>query len=435
MKITFERIKIENFKNITLLETKFGNKTYIYGANETGKTTFADAISYVLTGKNSLGDSQFEFIPVGSSGLSPRVELEIQISDKKSVKTVNLVRMYEAKEKKDGGFTGTYQTVCYVNGLKIGPKEYDNWIHDHIATPEVFRLIHDVRYFTENISTNGKGRHWEAQRRLLFSICGMRSDIDIAKSKKRFNELVDGLSQYDNVNQYLEKLKSDEKTINSTIESANDIIREINEDFVSDKNEPNVPKRKYCKYCGSVISTQMISRQVNDMNLVTKLHNSVTDKLEERAQIRRKIDLCKDFIEMKCKLAQKKINEMLDGVQVEFFKKNKTNDELVDCCSIYWNGVPYHSLSYSTKFVVSMKIALAFQKFYGISFPLLIDNAESINIDYLDESFPQSIYLIMREQRCNECGGYVGRKNGDWKWKCVDCGIIVNKTLEIKTEE
>lgn len=441
MKITFKRIKIENFKNLEHLETEFGNKTYIYGANETGKTTFADAISYVLTGKNSFGESQFEFIPVGSVGLSPKVVLELELQDKKKFaylggkKFVTLVRIYQAKKNKNGNFTGEYQTVCHIDGLKVGPKEYEKWIEEHICNSEIFRLIHDVRYFTENISTNGKERTWEAQRRLLFSICCMKSDIDMAKYKKRFSDIVEGLQQYDDVNQYLEKLKSDEKNINFTIESANDIIREINEDFDADKNEPNVPKRKYCKYCGSVISTQMISRQVNDMNLVTKLHNSVTDKLEERAQIRRKIDICKDLIELKCKLAQKKVNEMLDGVQVEFFKKNKTNGEMKDCLNLYWNGVPYQSLSYSTKFIVSMKIALAFQKFYGISMPVIIDNAESI--DCIDIPI-QSIVLYKRNvegcPNCN-CINSTGRKENDGLWTCFICGHRFKKTLEIKTEE
>lgn len=433
MKITFKKIKIENFKNLEHLETEFGNKTYVYGANETGKTTFADAISYVLTGKNSLGDSQFEFIPVGSSGLSPRVELEIEIRDKKGVKTVNLVRMYEAKKKKNGEFTVTYQTVCYVNGLKMGPKEYDNWIHDHVATPEVFRLIHDVRYFTENISTNGKERPWEAQRRLLFSICGMKSDIDMAKSKKRFNELVDGLSQYDNVNQYLGKLKEDEKKCNQDIELANNQIKlicEKSESIVYKSNGKNI-----CPMCGNVIVEKVKLKDVAPFFKAEELQDLIKEKLEKRAQTCRLIDLCKNFIEMKCKLAQKKVNEMLDGVQVEFFKKNKTNDELVDCCSIYWNGVPYQSLSYSTKFVVSMKIAMAFQKFYGIEIPLIVDNAESI--DFGQDFDMQMIFLIKRDECCPNCNsfGSLSRKESDGLSSCRVCGHRFKKTLEVVTEE
>lgn len=433
MKITFKRIKIENFKNLEHLETEFGNKTYVYGANETGKTTFADAISYVLTGKNSLGDSQFEFIPVGSSGLSPRVEFEIEISDKKGAKTVNLVRMYEAKKKKDGEFAGTYQTVCYVNGLKIGQKEYDKWIEEHICKPEVFRLIHDVIYFTENISTNGKERPWEAQRRLLFSICGMKSDIDMAKSKKRFNELVDGLSQYDNVNQYLEKLKEEEKICNKQIDRLNREIRtynDIREPIAVDESTVS------CPICGNRYSVKLKAKVFAPKFDLDGMYENLKQKLENRSQICRLIDLCKNFISVKCKLAQKKVNEMLDGVQVEFFKKNKTNDELVDCCCIYWNGVPYSSLSYSTKFVVSMKIAFAFQKFYNVQFPILIDNAESINLGRNFDNL-QMVFLVMRDECCPNCNGIncTDRKGSDGLWQCKICNNIWEKTLEVVTEE
>lgn len=432
MKITFKNIKIENFKNLDYLETKFSNETHIYGANETGKTTFADAISYVLIGKNSLGESQFEFIPVNSEGLSPRIELEIQIEDKKNVKTVNLVRMYQAKQTKEGKFTGAYGTVCFINGLKMGPKEYDNWVHDHIATPEVFRLIHDIRYFTENISTNGRERPWEAQRRLLFSICGIKSDIDMAKSKKQFNELIEGLSQYDNVHQYLVKLKDDEKNCNREIEWANNKIKALSEKSESIIHESETTT--VCPMCGSKLTKSIKSKEITALFSLNELQENIQKELEKRAQACKLIDLCKDFIEMKCKLAQKKINELLDGVQVEMFRKNKTDGEIKPCLDIYWNGVPYQSLSYSTKFIVSMKIALAFQKFYDISMPILIDNFESIDLDF---KIPvQSIMLIKRDEACPNCKTYgVGRKEKDKLWTCKVCGYRFEKKLEIKCEE
>lgn len=432
MNIKFKNIKIDNFKSIKHLKTEFGNKTYVYGANETGKTTFADAISYVLTGKNSLGESQFEFIPVNSEGLSPRVELEIQIEDKKDVKTINLVRMYQAKQTKDGKFTGAYKTVCFINGLKMGPKEYDNWVHDHIAAPEIFRLIHDVRYFTENISTNGKERPWEAQRRLLFSMCDIKSDIDMAKAKKRFNGLTEGLSQYDNVNQYLVKLKDDEKNCNREIEWANNKIKALSEKSESIIHEAETTT--VCPMCGSKLTKRIKEKKITPLFSLNELQESIKKELEKRAQICKMIDLCKDFIDMKCKLAQKKVNELLDGIQIEMFRKNKTDGEIKPCLDIYWNKISYQSLSYSTKFVVSMKIALAFQKFYGIEMPIVVDNSESI--DLYNSLTVQAIMLIKRDECCPVCKAYEsGRKEKDSLWSCYNCGHRFKKQLEIKVGE
>lgn len=428
MKIIFKKIKIENFKNLDFIETEFWNKTYIYGANETGKTTFADAISYVLIGKNSLGESQFEFIPINSEGLSPKVELEIQIEDNKNIKTVKLVRMYQAKQTKDGKFTGIYGTVCFINGLKIGPKEYEKWVEENICIPEAFRLIYDVRYFTENISTNGRERPWEAQRRLLFSICGIKSDIDMVKAKKRFNGLIEGLSQYDNVNQYLVKLKDDEKNCNREIEWANSKIKALSEKSESIIHEAEI--KTICPMCGSKLTKNLKAKEITPLFSINELQESIKKELEKRAQICKMIDLCKDFIDMKCKLAQKKVNELLDGVQVEMFRKNKTNDELVSCCEIRWSNVLYRDLSYSTKFVISLKIVKAFQKFYNIQFPILVDNAESIDLE-LENSELQIIYLYKRDSKCPKCGNTVGRKRPDGMWYCKNCSETFKKKLEI----
>lgn len=426
MKIIFKKIKIENFKNIEFLETELWNKTFVYGANETGKTTFADAISYVLTGKNSSGESQFEFVPVSSNGLSPRVELEIEMTDKRGVKTVTLVRTYQAKQNKQKEFTGTYSTVCYVNGLKMGPKEFENWIEEHICNTEVFRLIHDVRYFTENISTNGRERPWETQRRLLFAICGIKPDIDMAKHKKRFNELCSGLQMYDSVNQFLDALNGLEKDCNKEIEFLNGKINSFSENLEPIKNNGITT----CPLCGSEMKN---NEEIKEFTPLTELKEKLKEQLEKRAQTCKMIDLCKDFIEIKCKLAQKKVNELFDGVQVEMFRKNKTNGELRECCDIFWNQVPYSSLSYSTKFVVSMKIALAFQKFYGISFPILVDNAESINLE--QEFDLQMIFLIKKDSGCPNCGNSVGRKQADGMWTCPTCKNKFKKQLVIKVGE
>lgn len=625
MKIEFTDIKIENFKSISKLETNFGNRTFIYGANETGKTSFADAISWCLTGKNSLGDSQFNFVPIGTIDVSPSVTLEIDISGKTKnmVDHIILQRVYQAKQNRNKEFTGEYQTFCYVNRMKVNVREFDNWVETHICDSEIFRLIHDVRYFTENIATNGRERPWEAQRRLLFIVSGIKPDLVFASSKKRFEPILEGLQRYDNASQYLEFLKSEEKRLvdeikyyNSRIELArsmlenfetdnkdieqeieslnkkvNDIDIQLEEDTnrlreekdkkvselqklyndkandfkksqeeyskkaeqlnrkrkqLSEKNvdthcaissariQLNRVKDDYanisiqCPTCGQYIPTDMIEEKKKELeNRIIELQESVdkiaiegkniekelaeveeqiselkapvypdelreiqqelvnvdtmesteegraiiqkrkellanlddligkkqaierdkktkekifsmetkvSELLDSRANNSRMMDLVKDFIDAKCKYAEKKVNSLADGIEFKLFRENKTNGELRDCCDIYFHGVPYSSLSYSTKFIVSMNIAFAFQKFYNIQFPVLVDNAESI--DFSEEIFTQSILLIKREEYC-KCGymGKTSRKEKDGLWTCKKCGNRFKKTLEIVTEQ
>ena len=64
MEIRFEKIIIKNFKGVSGLAVNFLNDvTCIMGANHTGKTTTADAINWVLFGKNSQGFTTFGIDP------------------------------------------------------------------------------------------------------------------------------------------------------------------------------------------------------------------------------------------------------------------------------------------------------------------------------------------------------------------------------------
>lgn len=624
MKIKFISILIENFKNIDRLETDFGNKTFVYGANETGKTSFADAISWCLAGKNSLGDSQFEFVPIQDESVSPSVTLEIDISGKKKdvVDHVILQRVYQAKLNRSKEYSGEHQTVCYVNLLKVGVKEFEGWISTHICDSEIFRLIHDVRYFTENISVNGRERPWEAQRRLLFSISGIKPDYDFAKSKKRFEPIMVGLQRYTNASDYLRFLKSEEgritsdinvqrekiKSIQSLIERDKDIdenidfqieqlkitkdnldkeieeenrklieerdkrielIRKLHDEKVTEfkkgqedysytftelnkkrktlSDESNnihcylVTKQFYlqtakqaydnisiqCPTCGQYIPTEMIDSKKSeleeqiaslrevvkstesrekevlralieiekeisgleapkyqdelidieqelaslemmshseqfDINVnrrekiiatldelakkksaydrskkvkdeVGKIESAISELLDVKANNSRLIDLTRDFIDAKCSYAEKTINKLFDGITFSMFKKNKTNNEIQSCCELRWNGVLYQNLSYSTKFVVSLKIVMAFQKFYNVVFPCVVDNSESIDLE--QEYDTQMILLIKCDKPCPDCGSMVGRKREDGYWHCPVCNKIFQKKLEVRFDK
>lgn len=57
MRMTIERMHIQNFKGIRDLEIDFGAVTRISGMNGTGKTTIPDAFSWVLFNKDSRGNA------------------------------------------------------------------------------------------------------------------------------------------------------------------------------------------------------------------------------------------------------------------------------------------------------------------------------------------------------------------------------------------
>lgn len=570
MKIKIEQITIENFKNIEHLQQDLGDFVKVEGANETGKTTFADAISWCLTGKSSLDEANPNIVPIDKPECSPKVQLNIQLINGRETRTVSLARVYQAKFNKTKEYTGEHQTVCFINDVKSSIKDFDAWIESHICNKEVFRLIHDVRYFTENITTNGKEKAWEAQRRLLFSICDIKSDSELAKKRKKFEPLSASLAKYDNANQYLLALKNGLKEVDRQIKKDNDNIAFLDEratklreragdksideiqqeiELLENRNQAEFDKwrqelaqykegiqkaneqlqqltqqsfqysanmntalSKYkqaeaelkqladtCPTCGAPIDKHKLATHQEQLNSTMKEHKQAyinaqnkknkievqiadlkksmsvwhepekpqsqkeyidqvtalniqlvtceelamrerdildieqgrSSLLDKRAMLQQSIDLCQEFIAYKCEQATKAINSMFDGVTFELFRQNKTNDEVKDCCDIFWQGVPYESLSYSTKFVIGLKIAQAFQKHYGVEVPLVVDNAESIDFDI--DYKQQAIFLIRRGKLCPKCYERTGRKQANGLWKCKSCGHEFVKTLKIRT--
>lgn len=564
--LTIKKITIDNFKNIKHLEQELGQTVTVYGANETGKTTFADAISWCLTGKNSLGEANPNIIPSDSPESSPSVLLEIELAGDGEVKTVTLQREYAAKFNKAKEYTGEHQVICRVNSVKSTVKEFDTWIDTHICNREIFRLIHDVRYFTENLVPNSKEKVWEIQRRLLFNVCGVKSDIELAKKRKKFAPLLDNIGNYDTANQYLAYLKTNQKAIITEIAecetklnvydellaampkglSGAEIEKQIDElsnegaakfnGWKQAHNEWTAKKRELtniltqfaadkaykagqlqvvtdgiksceeminggkiktvCSACGAALSAEKIAKQkataeeklttlkndfaklreelnhieaqVFDVKkqldgliepeasaerndyaqrllalkeqlakfeeqekykvLVAETENKRAVLVEQRSYVQSQIDLCRELIDYKCEQATKSINDKFNGVTFELFRQNKTNDEVRECCDIYWQGIPYAGLSYSAKFMVGLNIALAFQQHYGVQVPLIVDNAESIDFN-AKELAQQVIMLIKKDEICPECGGVTGRKQADGKWYCQRCTSEVEKVL------
>lgn len=567
--LTINKITIENFKNIDKMVQELGQTVRVEGANETGKTTFADAISWCLTGKNSLGEANPAIIPSGKPESSPSVCLEITLTDGGNSTEITLQRTHAAKFNKAKEYTGDHATVCYINSVKTNIKDFDAWVDMHICNREIFRLIYDTRYFTENIATTAKEKAWEAQRRLLFEVCGVKADIDLAKKRKKFAPLLDNLPTYDNASQYLNYLKGAYRNINSELAEAetkigvyNDLLANMPKGLSGAKIQADIEqvtnegKEKFaewkkaseecqartaklhghlakleaeksyptqqlktiadgcaalenalknndfstvCPTCGATLDEAKVQEQINatkakleankkeyakwrtELNAIeiairkTKAEldglkmpeapaerNEYAQKLtdlrqmlakfeeqekykvliaeidtkrgvllEQRSYFQQQIDLCREFIDYKCEQATKAINTMFDGVTFELFRQNKTNDEVKECCDIFWQGIPYAGLSYSAKFVVGLKIALAFQKHYGVQVPLAVDNAESIDFDS-HELAQQVILLTKKEEICPECGGLTGRKQADGKWYCQRCSSEVEKTLHFE---
>lgn len=177
VEVRLNMLSLRNFKGIRdcALEP-FGADISIYGANATGKTTLADAWSWLLYGKDSLGSAAFEVKPLGAT--APQVEVEAVVSvqrGEEKCRQVTLKRTLTEKwakkrgsaEKEFGGNVTTYS----VDGVPRNESEWRGIVAELTGAVDP-RLLTDPRYFAADL-------HWQKRRELLLSVCGDISDADV----------------------------------------------------------------------------------------------------------------------------------------------------------------------------------------------------------------------------------------------------------------
>lgn len=186
-------LTLHNFKGIRDLTIDFqGRDTSIYGANGTGKTSIADAFTWLLFDKDSKDQATFDIKTLDEHnnplpGLDHEVEAELELGDQ----TITLKKSYkEVYTKKRGSaeatFTG-HTTDYFIDGVPVKKKEYDETIAE-IADESIFKLLTNPRFFNDQL-------HWQKRRALLLEVCGDVSDSDVIASDKALATLPDILGK------------------------------------------------------------------------------------------------------------------------------------------------------------------------------------------------------------------------------------------------
>jgi DNA repair exonuclease SbcCD ATPase subunit len=212
-----QELHIKNFKGLEELHLEPGGEDVdISGDNATGKTTIADATSWLFYDKDSLGKSDFEIKPHESEGKGLQTEVEGHIATDGG-ETVILKKVFKEKWAKKRGaasaeFTG-HTTDYYVNGVPSKKKEYAEEIKA-IADEETFKLLTNPRFFNEVL-------HWSDRRRILIEACGDVSMEDIIDANPELAEVPDIISgqkrSEDPIMDYKKIVHAKRKTINDDL--------------------------------------------------------------------------------------------------------------------------------------------------------------------------------------------------------------------------
>ena len=176
MKIKLLKMHIQNFKGCKDREITFGDRTSIKGANATGKTTVFDSFTFLMFGKDSLGNSKFDIRPLDADGnminnLEISVEASIRVDDEEySLKKTQK----QVWRKKRGTDTTEFQgnvNEFEINGYPKSEKEFKAFIAG-IIDENIFNLVTNPNAFN--------ALPWKEQREILMKFVGVMSDAEIA---------------------------------------------------------------------------------------------------------------------------------------------------------------------------------------------------------------------------------------------------------------
>lgn len=108
--------------------------------------------------------------------------------------------------------------------------------------------------------------------------------------------------------------------------------------------------------------------------------------------------LLEEFIRFKLNKVSESINSHFKTVNFKFFEM-QLNGGMKDCCECTVNGVPYSNLNSGHRIVAGLDIIRSLSELYGVSVPIFVDNAESLNEFNVPDMDAQLILLSVSEDK------------------------------------
>lgn len=211
--IKLKKLELSYFKGIKSLSVSFfDNKTVISGRNATGKTTIFDAWSWLLFGKDSLGNTIFEIKTLDKKGkVINNVEHEVrgllEINGEFLILRRVLHENWTTASSTSPSRLKSNETRCFINGIPLTVTEYQKRI-DEIISENLFKLITNIHYFHSLKA--------EEMRNILVSLAGEISNDEIIGEDEELKEIVAMLDNA-SINDLTKRFLAEKRRINSAL--------------------------------------------------------------------------------------------------------------------------------------------------------------------------------------------------------------------------
>ena len=164
-------LRLENFKGIKSLDINLdGKSASIYGTNATGKTTIADAVSWLLFDKSSTEEKSFSPKPRGRNGEEiHHVDSVVEGMFLTDSGVITLRKTYrENWTKKRGSVTETFSghvTEYAIDEVATSKSQFTDRLEEILPRYDLAPAMLNPMYFPETMD-------WRQRRLLLLDICG-----------------------------------------------------------------------------------------------------------------------------------------------------------------------------------------------------------------------------------------------------------------------
>lgn len=240
-----KRLTLVNFKGARNLSINFTKVTQINGDNGTGKTTVFDGYNWLLYGKDSKGDAQFDIKTLDSENNPiPKIEHTVEGVFDLNGKEIVFRREYREKWQNirgtaDERMTG-HETKYFIDDVAVSKSAYEAKV-SAILDQSVSRMISSPSYFNEEMD-------WKQRRAILSEMAGEILDEEILQKivtvQNKHIYLINVLNQGKDLEDEKKrlaaarkKLKDELKLIPSRIEEVKRMIPETTPSFEAIENE------------------------------------------------------------------------------------------------------------------------------------------------------------------------------------------------------
>ena len=192
---------------------------------------------------------------------------------------------------------------------------------------------------------------------------------EYAKLKARHNEVLAEIEKLesDGADQIVNDLKAEKSDLQSQLDEVNKVIAQAaNNVAIDDRIETLRDEQK-----------------------------EIGQKVADQEQM---LYLLEEFIRFKLNKVSESINSHFKTVNFKLFEM-QLNGGMKDCCECTVNGVPYSTLNSGHRIVAGLDIIQSLSELYGVSVPIFVDNAESLNEFNVPDMDAQLILLSVSEDK------------------------------------